>query len=97
MQHSPQINSHKGDAVGQKPAETDGRERSLYTTAPFSREDSEERDLGPPRLWTASRISPATTQHDFAFFLSTILILFPFLWNFFLNERKLWRSRRNVI
>lgn len=70
LQHSPQINSHKGDAVRQKTAETDGRERSLYTTAPFSREDTGERDYSPLQLKTASRISPATTQHDFAFFLS---------------------------
>lgn len=50
LQHSPQINSHKGDAVRQKTAGTDGRERSLYTTAPFSREDTGERDYSPLQL-----------------------------------------------
>lgn len=70
LQHSPQINLHQVDVVQQKTAETEGRERSLYTKAPFSREDSGERDYGPLQLWTASRISPAPTQHDFAFSLS---------------------------
>lgn len=72
LQHSPQINSHKGDRVRQKTAEADGREQRFYTTALFSREDSGERDYGPLQPWTASRIRPATTQHDFAFFLSQI-------------------------
>lgn len=76
LQHSPQINLHQVD-VQQKTAETDGRERSLYTNAPFSREDNGERDYGPLQLWTASRISPTPTQHDFAFSLSQF-VEFPY-------------------